>query len=181
MKLCLITGIGLALLATTVVAAEPRIHSDLDPDPTKGLYASDPTQCLGLEGRPDIRVRARDLRSGDGIVRFVLYGDKPDEFLEKGKKLLRLEVPARKDGVEVCLSAPRPGVYALAVLHDENGNRKFNMTSDGGGFSNNPKLFLGPPSFEESRFEVDETGGELEIEIKYMLPERDDSRRFRRR
>lgn len=177
----LLSILGLAVLVSTSAAAEPSIHRDLDPDPAKGLYAADPSQCLGIDGRPDIRVRTSALRSSEGNVRFVLYGSNPEEFLEKGAKLLRLEVPASEDGVEVCLSAPKAGTYALAILHDENGNRKFNMTSDGGGFSNNPKLFLGPPSFDESKFVIDKEGGSLDIEVKYMFPERDNSHRFRRR
>jgi uncharacterized protein (DUF2141 family) len=172
----------LAVSMSSAVSAEPSIHRDLDPDPAMGLYANDPAECLGIDGRPDIRVRVTEMRSGDGNVRFVLYGDNPDEFLEKGKRLARLEVPATRNGVEVCLSAPKAGTYALAVLHDENGNHEFNMASDGGGFSNNPKLFLGPPSFDEARFEVADTGAALDVAVKYMFSKREQSNRgFRKR
>ena len=172
----------LAVSMSSAASAEPSIHRDLDPDPAMGLYANDPAECLGIDGRPDIRVRTTELRSGKGNVRFVLYGDNPEEFLEKGTRLARLEVPAADIGVEVCLSAPNAGTYALAVLHDENGNGKFDMSTDGGGFSNNPKLFLGAPSFDESRFDLEETGAALDVEVKYMLPKRQKSNRgFRKR
>lgn len=178
----LVTLTGLFAAGAATAGAEPSIDPNLDPDPSKALYAEDPGQCLGIDGRPDIRVKASGLRSGDGNVRFVLYGDKPEEFLERGKRLVRLSVPADDNGVEVCISAPKAGTYAIAVLHDENGNDEFNISSDGGGFSNNPKLFLGPPSFDDSRFELGGAGEVLDVEVKYMFPERKRSNRgFRKR
>src|SRR3546814_5617415 len=51
-----------------------------------------------------------------------------------------------------------PGRYAVLAYHDENGNgeldRRFGMIpTEGYGLSNNPKV-MGPPSFEDSAFEV---------------------------
>ncbi len=181
MKTQLASLVGMVAFAAASAEAEPHVNRDIDPNLAKGYNITDPSRCLGIDARPDIRVKTSELRSGDGNVRFVLYGSKPEEFLEKGKTLIRVEVPARKDGVQVCISAPRPGTYALAVLHDENNNEQFNMMSDGGGFSNNPTLFLGPPSFDESKFKVGDAGSEVDVEVKYMVPKRNKSRHFRRR
>jgi uncharacterized protein (DUF2141 family) len=58
----------------------------------------------------------------------------------------------------VTLQVP-PGRYALVALHDENSNHKldrnmFNIPKEGFGFSNNPKVFLSPPSFDTAAIPV---------------------------
>lgn len=50
------------------------------------------------------------------------------------------------------------GFYAVAAIHDENGNGKLdtnflNIPTEGVAISNNPRL-LGKPKFEQARFEV---------------------------
>src|SRR3546814_6841526 len=56
------------------------------------------------------------------------------------------------------ISLPHPGNYAMAILHDINANGKFGLTTDGGGFSNNPKVMFSKPSYEETAFAVGEPG-----------------------
>ena len=52
----------------------------------------------------------------------------------------------------------KAGVYAIAVYHDENNNgqfdRLFAIPLEKYGFSNNAKVFLGPPTFKEASFQV---------------------------
>jgi uncharacterized protein (DUF2141 family) len=63
------------------------------------------------------------------------------------------------------------GVYAVSVFHDENMNQKLDknfmgVPKEGYGASNNPKKKMGPPSFEETKFQV--SGPEQSIEIKLI-------------
>jgi uncharacterized protein (DUF2141 family) len=63
------------------------------------------------------------------------------------------------------------GVYAVPVFHDENMNQKLDknfvgVPKEGYGASNNPKKKMGPPSFEETKFEL--SGSEQSLEIKLM-------------
>lgn len=182
---CLRSAVILAVASLSgggsLAAAEPALNPATPMAPGKGVVGVDPSHCLNLHGRPDIRVKTGELRSGKGNVRFVLYGDDPEEFLEKGKKLVRFEVPAAADGVEVCISAPHAGRYALAVLHDENGNHKFNITSDGGGFSNNPSFLFAAPSYKDAAFELGPEGAALEIELRYLVSKKKPGRQFQRR
>ena len=51
------------------------------------------------------------------------------------------------------------GEYAIAVIHDENGNGKFDFTFFGmpkedAAASNNAKGFFGPPKYADAHFEV---------------------------
>ena len=63
------------------------------------------------------------------------------------------------------------GVYAVSVFHDENMNQKLDknfvgVPKEGYGASNNPKKKMGPPSFEETKFEL--SGSEQSLEIKLI-------------
>ena len=63
-----------------------------------------------------------------------------------GKTFRRVEVPTPAGGVpRLCIRVPGPGAYAVTLLHDRDGNRKFNWTHDGIGFSANPKLGWSKP------------------------------------
>ena len=119
-----------------------------------------------------ILVRVEHVRSDQGLVTAVLYGDKPDDFLAKGKKLAKIRVPAKQGAVHICLIAPKPGTYALAVYHDENGNKKFDknvvgLPIEGFGISNNPEFFLVPPNHNEAAFAVSNNQTPLAIALKY--------------
>lgn len=119
-----------------------------------------------------IVVRVHGVRSDDGNVAAVLYGENPSDFLKKGKRLARERVPAKAGSVEVCLAAPHPGVYAVAVYHDENGNRKFDRSRfgfprEGYGFSNNAKSWLGPPRHKKAAFQVGNGPMILDIKLRY--------------
>ncbi|MEM8501834.1 MAG: DUF2141 domain-containing protein [Cyanobacteria bacterium P01_D01_bin.1] len=65
------------------------------------------------------------------------------------------------------------GSYAVSVLHDENRDGKLNtgllgIPKEGIGFSNDPRIIKGTPSFEKTCFEFTEEAQEVEIEIKYF-------------
>ena len=55
-------------------------------------------------------------------------------FFGKGKKIDSHRVPAKKDTTVLCLYAPQPGTYAIAVHHDENGNKKLDLELGGNAF-----------------------------------------------
>ncbi len=63
------------------------------------------------------------------------------------------------------------GNYAVAVRHDKNGNGSTDISSDGGGFSNNPSisvLNLGKPSVGKVSFYVGSGVTTVTINMKYM-------------
>ncbi|WEK44240.1 MAG: DUF2141 domain-containing protein [Candidatus Sphingomonas colombiensis] len=65
------------------------------------------------------------------------------------------------------------GDYAVAVIHDENGNGKLDtfagIPREGFGFSRNPAIGFGPPSFAAARFTLDGAGATQEIRLRYLL------------
>ena len=121
----------------------------------------------------EIVVRVSNLRNDAGNVVAVLYGNDPPNFLKRGTKLEKYWQPVAGRGtVDVCLTAPEPGTYAVAVYHDENANVKFDknwigLPVEGYGISNNPTIFLGPPSFDEAKFEALIGPTVVPVEIRY--------------
>jgi uncharacterized protein (DUF2141 family) len=119
-----------------------------------------------------IVVRVHGVRSSSGEVVAVLYGDNPDDFLRAGKRVARVRTPAAMGVVVLELSAPRSGRYAIAIYHDENGNRKLDraltgLPTEGFGFSNNPRIWLRPPRLEEAAFTVDARPIAVDIDLRY--------------
>ncbi len=59
------------------------------------------------------------------------------------------------------------GEYAVKVFHDANSNKKLDIGWTGPeekfGFSNNVMGFMGPPDFDDAKFDFD--GGDLTVEI----------------
>ena len=104
-----------------------------------------------------ITVQVDGLKNKNGYVAIGLfdgYGDFPE-----GDGLASKYVEADGSSVEVTFDKLEPGEYAIAVLHDENGNEEmdyneYGMPEEGFAFSNNAMGQDGPPSFGDASFEV---------------------------
>ncbi len=132
--------------------------------------AAEPAPCDGAPGK--VLVRVHDVRSGDGNITALLYGDNPRDFLKKGKKLVKIRAPAHEGTVEVCLPAPGPGEYAVTVYHDENGNTDFDRSwlgipTEGYGFSNDPVVFFGPPDYADAAFRLEDGETTVDVTLTY--------------
>ncbi len=123
------------------------------------------------QGQP-LSMALEGLRSAKGqilvcITRSAAYF--PDCSHDPDKR--HFAVPA-SDG-PVVLGQLAPGSYAIAIIHDENGNGKLDtfagIPREGVGFSRNPAIRFGAPSFHSASFAV--TGGAVEqdIRLKYFL------------
>lgn len=120
----------------------------------------------------EIAVRITGLRSRTGQVRVRLFGGSPSTYFDKKQALVRIERPVPGSGaVTICVVAPKPGVYAVDVRHDENRNGKTDR-SDGGGASGNPRLslmdmlFSRKPKPETVQFTV--RGGQTVVPVTVM-------------
>ena len=95
-----------------------------------------------------VLVHVDGFRVRSGTLRLQLYTNDPRTYLEKGKYLVRVDVPVTRSGpMEVCLPVAHAGNYAVSVRHDANGNGESDR-SDGGGFSGNPKVGLTDLAFK---------------------------------
>ncbi len=136
-----------------------------------GTVSQGPANTCPSLGTP-IHVHIHGIRNAHGTVKAVLYGPNPQDFLVKGKKADKEREPAQEGAMTLCVAAPEKGQYAVVVYHDENANGKFDrnwigLPTEGFGVSNNPALFLAPPSFKESAFEVNGELMNIQVEVKY--------------
>ena len=112
------------------------------PAQAQAALGPDAAACTPGAKKPAVLVSVNGFKNRVGRVRVQLYGNNPSDFLAKGKKLRRIDLPVTGSGaMNVCVAVPKAGTYAIAVRHDADGNGKSNW-NDGGGFSNNPKLSL---------------------------------------
>lgn len=113
-------------------------------------------QCRPGETGPAVLLLATGLKDRQGRIKAELYPATEADFLADdnvlimaGKAFRRVEMAVPPSGpVQLCIRVPGPGSYAVTVLHDRDANRKFGLSSDGVGFSNNPRLGLSKPKAE---------------------------------
>ena len=119
-----------------------------------------------------IHVHIHGIRNARGTLKAVLYGPDPKTFLVKGKKADKEREPAEEGSMTLCVAAREEGRFAVVVYHDENDNHKFDrnwigLPIEGFGFSNDPTLYLAPPSFEETAFGVKGELTHVDVEVQY--------------
>lgn len=170
---------GCALVTAGVAAADSNATAG-SVRPTADLAEQNAPCTAGLEGAW-LLVNVSGIKAEDGNVRVQVYGDDPEEFLASGKKLVRVDVATAADTMKICVPLPSAGDYALAVLHDRNGNGKADVFSEGFGFSNNPKLKLAPPDHVDTLFSASEGLQELDVRLTYLLGSNDKEKQARRK
>ncbi len=115
-----------------------------------------------------LHVHVVGLRNSNGKVGCTLYNSAAD-FPENDAKAFRdIDAPIKNDAAWCNFAGIPPGTYAMVVIHDENGNGKFDrdalgMPLEGYAFSNNAHATFGPPSFADASFKYH--GGEQWITI----------------
>ena len=120
-----------------------------------------------------VSVHVTDLRSDKGQV-IACITAKADRFpdCEHDPDARHLTVPAAPE-VDFTFAAIPGGRYAIALIHDENGNGKLDkalmIPREGFGFSRDAPVRMGPPSFEKAAFEVAARHERQAIRMRYLL------------
>ena len=84
------------------------------------------------------------------------------------------EAPARLGQTIVTVSGLKPGRYAAEVYYDQNGNNKldravFGVPKEGVGFSNDAKIKLAAPKWEEAVFDYDGQEKTIRLKLRYFI------------
>ena len=154
-----------AALALSTTAAVPGVAS-------AQAAATPPAGCTGPASPYWLNVVADGLRNSDGLLAVTLYADDSSRFLAKKGSLYVGRVDAKAGTTRACIFVPKPGVYALALYHDENSSRGFDRTglglpAEGFGFSNNSVTLAGLPTFSSVRLNVAKNGLTTRVHMKY--------------
>ncbi len=120
-----------------------------------------------------IEIHIEGLRNTQGIVRLCLTRNEahfPD--CNGDPAAIKRSIPAAR-AAQVRIEGAAPGTYALAVIHDENSNGRLDrfmaIPREGFGFSRNPRIRMGPPRFDEVRFEVSGTQVRQNVRLRYLI------------
>ncbi|MEM1327421.1 MAG: DUF2141 domain-containing protein [Bacteroidota bacterium] len=117
-------------------------------------------QSVHTQSTYDLTVEVKGIETLEGNIMICLVSDK-NNFLDGGCKRGK-SIPANRSTVEVTFEQSAAGYYAITLFHDENSDQQLNteglfgMPSESYGFSNNPTLLFGPPSFDRCRFKLSE-------------------------
>jgi uncharacterized protein (DUF2141 family) len=134
------------------------------------VLGPDAAACTAGSGQSAVLVRVTGFKERTGDLRVQVYGDDPDDFLAKGQKLRRIDLPVTPAGpMDVCVALPKAGNYAVAVRHDVDGNGK-SSRNDGGGFSRNPdlSLFSLKPKYKDVVISVGHAPRSISIVLNYV-------------
>lgn len=155
---------GTLALALAGVALETPARAQF-----RQTIAHDPGRCTG--GGSAVLVTINGIESSQGTLRVQSYRGIKEDWLEKGRWLNRVETPARAGTMRICMPLRGPGVYAIAVRHDVNGNGDTDIMTDGGAMSNNPSINiwnLGRPSYKKTAFRVGSGVENISVNMRYM-------------
>ena len=141
--------------------------------PAQAQYRNEMTHSLApCQGSgPAVYIQVTGISSSQGTLRVQLYRGTREDWLESGRWLNRIELPARQGTMQVCMPAPATGNYAIAIRHDVNGNGRTDLRSDGGGMSNNPSINifnLGKPGIDRTRFTLGREVLSMNIRMRYL-------------
>ncbi|WP_225207381.1 DUF2141 domain-containing protein [Novosphingobium huizhouense] len=129
--------------------------------------------CAGPASDTWINVTVSGVRNAHGLIAVTLYADDSRRFLVKNGSLYVGRVPAAAPETRMCLFVPGPGVYALAVYHDEDASQTINrggvlgIPTEGFGFSNDPPTIASLPAFRSVRLHIGKTNLATRITLKY--------------
>jgi len=112
------------------------------------------------------------VRSAKGMLRVCLTADAENfPSCVDDKDAVTRNVPAATPGLR--FTGLPYGNYAVAVIHDENGNSKLDtfagIPREGFGFSRNPPIRFGAPRFAAARFALGSDAQRQQVGMRYIL------------
>ena len=152
------------------VAGVAGLSLAMAPAVAGSVISNDLSKCSAGKG-PAIRVNVNGIQGGAGRLRVQSYPATKAAWLAKGRWLHRIESSARAGSMSFCVPVSAAGSYAIAVRHDKNANGKTDLSSDGGGFSNNPSINifnLGKPAVGKVAFQAGPGVTTITVNMKYM-------------
>lgn len=131
--------------------------------------------CRANEIGPALLITAIGLKDRKGLLRAELYPNNDKDFLEDdailvnaGKTFRRVDLMlTASNDPTLCMRVPSAGKYSLSLLHDRDRNLKFGFTSDGIGFSGNPKLARSKPKAASATITASSGVTRISIRMNY--------------
>ena len=160
---------SLRALAAAALLAAPGLAAPASAQAFQQEIRHNVALCRG-DG-PAVMINLTGVRASSGTMRIQLYRGTADDWLERGRWLNRIEIPAREGAMAICMPVPAAGDYAIAIRHDVNGNGSTDLRTDGGAMSNNPSINifnLGRPSINRTKFSIGRQVLPMTINMRYF-------------
>ena len=124
-------------------------------------------------GSGDMVIDIGPLRSVQGQVIVAVYDGRDGFPLDLNKAKLLRRVPVQGGRVEVSFDGLPFGSYAVAAIHDENGNNTldiswYGLPKEGVATSNDAHGHFGPPSFSDAVFPFQAEGQIVALKMVYL-------------
>ena len=133
--------------------------------------------CLGVlaiisatpAGAASLTVQITRADPGIGQIAVALF-DSRESFLETAI-FDSTQLVAESETLTFEFSDLMPGEYAISTFYDKNENGKLDtrflgIPKEPFGFSNNPSVLFGPPSFDKTKVQLEDGSVEIEISLK---------------
>jgi uncharacterized protein (DUF2141 family) len=140
---------------------------------TLALVAPSLLGAAPVAERVEVSATVTGLRSAKGqVLACLTHSANRFPNCDRDPQARRLIVPAGAH-IELDFGPIPAGTYAIALIHDENGNGKLDkrllMPAEGFGFSRNAPVRFGPPSFASAAFAVDGDEQNQAIRMRYLF------------
>ncbi|WP_026952266.1 DUF2141 domain-containing protein [Algoriphagus mannitolivorans] len=119
----------------------------------------------------DLKVQINHASSDQGKILVLVFNSEKGFPESIDQAFQRLVLVPKNKKVEFTLENIPSGKYAITVLHDEDNNGKMSTSLMGFpqekyGFSNNPKIYFGPPSFEKAAILLGRENKTVQINLR---------------
>lgn len=129
--------------------------------------------AMGAADQPQtLSVALEGLRSTKGNI-LICVARQPRYFPDCSRDPDQRHFTVPATSAAIPLGSLAPGDYAIAIIHDENANGKLDtfagIPREGVGFSRNPAISFGAPSFRSAQFSIGGSPVRQNIKVKYFL------------
>ncbi len=119
-----------------------------------------------------IKIKVTELENVEGFLHISLFNSEEGFPSDDKAPLLKRKLMIDKNIIELEFENIPYGTYAIAILHDENGNGEMDtnligIPKEGVGVSNNAVRSFGPPKFEDCKFKLNTKELALAIKMHY--------------
>lgn len=125
---------------------------------------------------PSLLVNVVDLKDRQGRIVAELYPANAEDFLKdrvkleaEGKVFRRIVGQLAPTGaVQLCVTAPEPGAYALIIIHDRDGANKFSIGKDGVGLPAAQSIGAARPRLNQARVTFGSSLQTMRVRMQYL-------------
>lgn len=117
-------------------------------------------------------VTVQGIQPRPGDLKMTVYQGKAN-WMQADKAVIRKRIKRDGSDQQTITLQLQPGEYAISIVHDENDNNRMDMSwfpyprpGEGVGVSNNVES-MGPPDYEDARFNFQRDGQIITIQMRY--------------